>query len=95
MIWSSILSWALSLMPVGLPTHSPPWKTQRATSTPMTGSNEGAQTSITVSMQGSSRVFLICVAPLETRLYLGPSGVWVMALMGYDGSSGLKSLLTL
>ena len=93
-MWSSILSWALSLMPVGLPTCSPPWKTQRATSTTMTGLNEGVQTSIVVWMQGSSRVFLACVAPLEIRLYLVPGGVQVMALMGCDRSSGLKSLLT-
>ena len=81
-------------MPVGLPTCNPPWKTLRATFTIMTGSNEGAQTSHCSLYVGSSRVFLACVAPLETRLYLGPGGVWVMALMGCDGSSGLKSLLT-
>ena len=55
-----------------------------------TGSKEGAQTSIAVWIQGLSRVF----PPSETKLYLGPGGVQVMALMGCDGSSGLKSLLT-
>ena len=50
--------------------------------------------SSSVWMQGSSRVFLAWVAPLETKLYLRPDGVQVMALMGCDGSSGLKSLAT-
>ena len=49
---------------------------------------------ITVWMQGSLRVFLAWVTPLETKLYLGPGGVQVMALMGCDGSSGSKSLAT-
>ena len=40
----------------------------RAASIIMTGSNKGAQTSIAVCMQGSSRVFLACVAPLRDQV---------------------------
>ena len=45
---------------------------------------------IAVWMQGSLRVFLAWVTPLETKLYLRPGGVWAMALVGCDGSSGSK-----
>ena len=45
-------------------------------------------------MQGSSRVFQAWVYPLETRLYIGPGGVQVIALIGCEGSEGSKSLAT-
>ena len=50
--------------------------------------------SMAVWMQGSSRVFQAWVYPLEIRLYFGPGGVHVMALIGCEGSEGSKSLAT-